>query len=335
MSKANTIRILINILIGIGLIWLWLQLIDVEKVGQAFTTLNPSYFLPFFIIAVLSTVARSVRIQNILNMTRKDSNEKILTLKQLSLLNFTGQLVSFLIPLRAGEVLKTVYLSNQASVPITKSILIILFDRFFDFWSIFVIAAILLLFIDLPVISSVTWLVVLIGLGCNLPFLVAFLRPSNLDKLQILASKSPKVIRAILKLPLASLDFFYQFRRNPKYLVKVIALSLLGFSLDCLLWVMVLSAFGLTLPIDQLYLANSLSAISFLIPSAPGFVGSAEAFGQLIFGNIFGLDDHLVAAAVVTNHLWIALVLISTGIISLNLLEINLRSVWNKIKDRN
>ena len=58
------------------------------------------------------------------------------------MLNLLCQFLSFMIPVRAGEITKSAYLTSQFDLPLGKSLIWVFVDRFFDFWVIlFLIAA--------------------------------------------------------------------------------------------------------------------------------------------------------------------------------------------------
>ena len=62
-------------------------------------------------------------------------------------LTFLSQLLSFTIPVRAGEIAKGVYLSTEYNLHFGKAIIWVFLDRFLDFWAVLGLSLILLLVI--------------------------------------------------------------------------------------------------------------------------------------------------------------------------------------------
>ena len=74
-----------------------------------------------------------------------------------------------------------------------------------------------------------------------------------------------------------------------------------------------------------------LNSLTFLIPAAPGYVGSAEAAGLAVFTYGLGYDKIYVSASTVIFHALSLIYILSSGIYGLYALKFNLGLVWKKV----
>ena len=79
-----------------------------------------------------------------------------------------------------------------------------------------------------------------------------------------------------------------------------------------------------------MYFGQLLSALTYLIPAAPGYVGSAEASGSLILSGILGIDNNLASAMIVLTHVSTAIFVIIYGLVSIFNLKIDLGFILKK-----
>ena len=77
-----------------------------------------------------------------------------------------------------------------------------------------------------------------------------------------------------------------------------------------------------------------LNSLTFLIPAAPGYVGSAEAAGLAVFNLGLGFEKTGVAAATLLYHAFVLIFMLIFGLLGLYFLKFDLRKVWTKITNR-
>ncbi|MBI2011658.1 flippase-like domain-containing protein [Candidatus Daviesbacteria bacterium] len=329
-STKTLLQILINTLIGVVLIFIWLQFIDGSKLLDTLKKVDLKYTLVFFILYASSSVVRALRLKVILD-------EFKIPWKNLIFLNFLSQLLSFFIPIRAGEISKSVYLNTQYSLPLGKTIIWILIDRFFDFWFALAAIGILINFTSSKLPSNFTQILVII-LGIFTLVSILVITQVNFFK-KLLRLLSSLFFLKILKNKFLSfsfniLDGFAVLRKNPWQILSLLGLTAFAFLLDGLIWLFLFLAFGLNITLIQAYLGNLLSALTFLIPSAPGYIGSAEASALAIFSGILGLNSNIVAASTVLGHILTTLALLILGIGAIYFLKFDLGLVWKKMLKR-
>ena len=127
------------------------------------------------------------------------------------------------------------------------------------------------------------------------------------------------------------LDSLSILKRKPQELLLIFGVTLLAFGSDASIWYFTFLALDSSQNFLTLYLAQLLSALTYLIPAAPGYVGSAEASGLLIFSGVFGIDANLSSAMIVLFHVLTLIWIITFGVISVYFLKIDLGSILKRI----
>lgn len=328
-SKTNLIRLLINSLIGLVLIILWSKLVNLQEVLENLRKINLVKLSPFILFFLVSSLLRALRLRLIL------SDFKI-SFKNLSLLTFLSQLLSFTVPLRLGELAKAVYLSTEYGLNFGKTLIWILFDRFVDFWWVIVGVLVLLVFIPAQLPENFK------------PILVLLI--TLLTAITVVTIFKPDISRAILR-------FFVQFlvfsalkekvtqigefiigggvilNKGTRGTSMILLITIAALISDALQWYSILLVvFPSPLPFPKVFLGSLLSMLTYLIPAAPGYVGSAEASGLAVFSYILGFDKTLTSVSAVLVHLMTLICILVSGIVALYLLKFDLGLVWRKLK---
>ena len=121
------IKIVLNSLLGVILIFIWSRFVDLNEIFSTISTINLAYLLPIFLFMILSPLTRALRLKIFLSEIKK------IPLKDLIYLNGVAMILNFFIPIRAGEVAKGVYLNAQYGLPLGKAVVCTFIDRFVDF----------------------------------------------------------------------------------------------------------------------------------------------------------------------------------------------------------
>ncbi len=321
------IRIAINTAIGIVLVFVWLHFVNLGQIIQTLKTVKLNYVTLFFGFFILSTCFRALRLKILLEGYR-------IPLLRLIFLNFLSQFLSFTIPIRAGEITKSVYLSTQLSQPIAKTLIWVLIDRFLDFWINILLLSLLILIVPINIGSQ--FRVIIFAALIIFSLLTMIMINSSIFSKQLISFTShffifKRVKKIFLSLAEAILEGFSILKRTPQELALLLFVSALAAISDSLIWFFVFLSFGVKISSLKLLLGSLFSALTFLIPAAPGYIGSAEASGLAVFSGILGLDPNIASAAAVLAHILTILALPIFGIISLYLLKFDLKLVWKKL----
>lgn len=330
-TTRNLVKIIFNTLLGIVLVIIWLHFVDLGQILVTLSKIEPVSIVPIFFFLSLSLVIRAFRLKIFLQPIKK------IPLKDLVFLNGAATMLNFLIPIRGGEILKGVYLNNQYDVPIGKSLVWIFLDRFIDFLAVLIAASFLLLIVPTTLnIKFIIIIIIILSTAVFVTYLITFQ-----------ASFFKKLVRFLSKLLIVNsikiyfericnffIESFEILKRNPGELVLLFLITVLAYMADTAVWYFAFSAIGSVQPFIKLYLGQGLSALTYLIPAAPGYVGSAEASGLLIFSGIFGIDPNLASAMTVLFHVTTIIFVLIFGVISIYFLKIDLGAVFKRVLKR-
>ncbi len=242
--------------------------------------------------------------------------------------------MSFLIPLRVGEVTKSVYLHTQLGLPLGKTFLWIFIDRFLDFWVTLILVALLILIVNTNLPSNFGLIILLILAIFSLATVIILLSSKWAKKLLLLFSplfyfkKVRDVFERAGNIVIESFDIL---KRNPLELAVLIVLTILAAVSDGLIWYFILISLGVNFDFLKIFLGNLLSALTFIIPAAPGYVGTVEASALAIFSGVLGIEANLVSAGAVLGHILTALIILIYGVIAIYFLKFDLSLVWKKV----
>lgn len=321
-------KLLINTALGLVLVFIWSRFINLNEIITLLKGVKLYFIFIFFIFFVFSGVLRALRFKLLL------SNFKI-PLKDLIMLHYLSQFLSFMIPIRAGELTKGVYLTSQYKLPFAKTIIWVFVDRFLDLIAVLLFISILFLTIPTSLGEQFTKTAFLL-LAASLILVIFLVKNQNLlKKLTVFLSKF-LVFRPIkerfISLTYTVIEGAEVLQKPKKTLFGIGVLTILATLSDSLIWFFVYLSFEYDLGILKTILGNSLTALGYLLPAAPGFVGSTEAGALAVFSGVLGIEANLVSAAAVFFHLFTIFTVMILGVGSLYFLKFDLGMVWKKIR---
>lgn len=330
-TMNTMIKIIFNTLLGIILILIWAQFVNIREIVLTISKVNLPGLLLVFSFMLASPVLRAIRLQFFLSEIKK------IALKDLIFLNGAAMILNFFIPIRMGEIAKGVFLNTNYNIHIGKAIIWVFIDRFVDFLVVLGAAALLLGIV--PTSISINFIIIIMTVlifALTLTYLAVFQK--DFAK-QIVKFLIPLLIVKSIKRPFERfshfiLESFSILRRHPKDLSLMIGVTILAYGADSAIWYYTFSALGESQGFLKMYLGQLLSALTYLIPAAPGYVGSAEASGTLILSGVFGINPNLASAMIVLWHILTALFVIVFGLISIFSLKLNLSLIFKKALKR-
>lgn len=321
-------RILINTFFGVVLVFIWTRFVNISEIAEILQRVEIKFALIFIAFFVFSAIMRAFRLKLLLGKNK-------LPFKDILMLNLLCQFLSFMIPIRAGEITKSAYLTSQFDLPLGKSLIWVFVDRFFDFWVVLFLIAILLPFIPTGLPESSVKLIPFLFLGLTLVFVVAVLSERFFKSITnrfasfLIVEKIKNIFIRITNTIIEGVGVLRRPTRETAALLGFTFLATLG---DAGIWLTSFAAVGADLGVLKIVLGTALAALTFLIPAAPGYVGSAEAAGLAIFSGVLGVEANLASAVVVFFHILTVVVILVGGITSLYLLKFDLKLVWKKLR---
>lgn len=321
-------KIFFNTILGLVLIFIWSRFVDIGQIFSTISKVNLFFLAPILFFMLLSPVLRAVRLKVFLSEVTK------IKILDLIYLNGAAMMLNFFIPIRAGEIVKGFYLNTRYKLPLGKSVIWIFIDRFVDFLAVLLLTTVL--FFIVPTALGIKFVVVLtiILLSALVVTYLAVFKVSFAKKLFNFLRGLLIVNRIKIYFDRFSsfiLESFSILDRHPKDLSVMIAITILAYAADAAVWYFTFVALGANQNFFKMYLGQVLSALTYLVPAAPGYIGSAEASGLLILSGVFGILPNLASAMIVLFHILSAVFVLAFGLVSIYSLKINLGVIFNKL----
>jgi uncharacterized protein (TIRG00374 family) len=229
-------------------------------------------------------------------------------------------MASTFLPLRAGELVRAVFLGQRESLPVPRIVGTILLEKLFDFLAIGVMLALLVLLSPLTpeAILAGRLIVTVILVGFGFVVVLAVWRAPTLSLLRMIEARLPFGIGHRLQLEEAARHFAEgtDSLREPRLWVRLVAWTTITWLFS------VGSALGGTLALG---VQPGLPALLFLIvltssgqavPSSPGYVGVYHALAFLAL-TTFGVEPDLAAGSAVLTWTFSYAALVIVGIIAM------------------
>ncbi|HLC65119.1 MAG TPA: lysylphosphatidylglycerol synthase transmembrane domain-containing protein [Candidatus Nanoarchaeia archaeon] len=306
--------IIITTVVGLLLLLAWFMLIDVREVISNLQKINPAMLLIAVIFYVLSFFIRSLRWNIIMRRI------KAMGMWRTFVLYMAGNYINFLVPIRAGELAKSLFLKKMDNIPVSTSFPAIVFDKILDLLPVFLII-ILVPFVGLK-LGETLWLVILIVFViCLILFTLYYLGIRSHRALFRLFKISffwlPKKIKPRV------LDFFSRgiyglsiAKQKPAALASIVLLTFIAVLTDTLYMSFILRAFGIELSLLLVFIGYTLFNLSYVLPTPPAQIGSVEVILLLIFSGAFGIEKNLMSSVIIIIHSITGIYILFSGIIS-------------------
>ncbi len=333
---APATKVSIGLIIGIGLLLLTAQFVNIPKTlhilqetlttpqGIALALLSGVAFLIAFAI-------RGVRWKLLLNPIGK-----IGTLNAIQIF-LIGTFLNFILPVRGGEVAKSLILKRITGIPMSQSLPTVAVDKSLDLLPApFIMGILPFLGIQIDV---QLWLILAMvtGLLIGLIFftsLAAWKRTAAIRLLQKVMGILPRSIRGkITGSATGFVDSLLAGVSQPKILLPAILLTVMAVIFDGFFAMLAFWTVGLRVPFGTAIFGHTIYNMFYILPTPPGQIGSTEAVGVLVFSGLLHLNQSSVLAMSVFSHPWAALLLCSMGMLSLSALGMTISSATKLQKD--
>ncbi|MCK4653784.1 MAG: flippase-like domain-containing protein [Candidatus Cloacimonetes bacterium] len=316
----NKYNWLFGIILGIIFLVAWLRIVDWHEFIQYFKNFNLTSVLIFSLFYIFAYLLRSFRWKIILNPIYK-----MKVFESFSLF-MTGLLINYIIPIRAGEIAKSVILKNKHQVRISKSLPTVFIDKITDLFPI------ILIMILIPLITvklNTTLYSIIIALFFIFLGFIGFLffavnhRQKAVNLLHLMEKVVPKKYRPRIE------DFFKNFVDGMAVMknrfwdnVLVYFLTILAVLSEAIYVYSVFKAFGAEITYPKILFGYTLMNLTYILPTPPAQIGSNQFMWVLIFSFALGVNENLTSAAVTFSHLLTSIWIFLIGGISLLALKI-------------
>jgi uncharacterized protein (TIRG00374 family) len=296
---GQTLRIVVGVVISI-LFLFWARSL-VGNLGNAVTTLgnaNYLYVVPALVVYFAGVWLRAARWHFLLRPVKSIKTSTLFPIVVI------GYMANDVLPARLGEVVRAYVLGEQEGVPKTTALATILVERLFDGISMLLFVAAVGLIVPLnDRLSAVVRIATIIFIGA-LIFLVA------VGACRQRAIAAIEAIERFLPAPLKGkvgqgADRFLEGLgglQNGGLAAAILGLSLGAWLCEATMYFLISLGFGLGLGIAAYVLTTAVANLGAMIPAAPGYIGTFEAFALLALG-LFTTDLSAAGAYVVVVHL--------------------------------
>lgn len=310
---SRSVRIGLSIAISVVFLYIAARDVDWAKAMTALSAAHYVWVLPVIGVTIAQVYLRALRWRVLLRPFGPPS------LRAINTANNIGFMANFILPLRAGEVIRPVLLSRSENIPLGGILATNVLERIFDMFTILLLFGITAAF--LPISEHARSLgSVLVAVAFGVAAGVVFIRWQEKLALRLLdavTSFLPENIRSALR---NFLEGFTQALRVLDSPAEFIAITLWSIGI----WVVVSFIFGFGLfmfdmpsffPLGQICVA-ALVAVAVSVPSAPGFLGSFQ-LGCTIALGLLGVDKDLALAYGLVIHVTQFIAVIAVGMYSL------------------
>jgi uncharacterized protein (TIRG00374 family) len=311
LTRRRSALLIIQSLLGLGLLVAWAWIVDLGEVGRTLSSAIWQFVLAAALINIATTVLRAIRWRLILRPIAR------VPLREIWFISFASSLINFIIPLRTGEVARAVLLKQRHRVPMSAALPTIAVDRSLDLLAVLlegVLGAAIGIHLDTRLEVGL-----LFGVVLMLVFAVAVaLAITSGDRaLDLVERALPRRLAGPLRersmgILRGFVAGFAAIGRRPADVLRILILSLAAALIDAGGFYLLFVSLGISVAPAIVLTGYALFVLTYLIPGAPGYVGSAEAFGSLIFGSL-GVPTALAASTIVLSHALNAVVLAIAG----------------------
>jgi len=285
---------------GLSFLAAWLWVVDLGAVVDTIRKARWVLVLLAIGVGTASSLLRAQRWRIILTPVAA------IPLLDIWLISQASSLISFLIPLRTGELARALFLKQRHKLPISASLPTVAVDRSFDLLAVLVIGAVGAL--SGLRVAGVMSTALALGAALFTAF-AGFVVLAIFSQERVLAladrflphSLGDPLRHRLLGILRGLLEGFTAIGRSPRALVGLIGLSFVANLIDAAVLLILFLGLGTVVSPLVVMTGFALFSITFLIPSAPGYVGSMEAFGSLIFGAL-GAGEIAAASTIVLYH---------------------------------
>ena len=309
--RQRTGLIVAQTLLGVALLAVWAWIVDLGAVGETLSQANWGFVLLAAGLGATSSFVRATRWRLILRPVAQIPRLDVW------LISLASSLINFVIPIRSGELARGLFLKQKHGVPISASLPTIAVDRSLDLLAVLVVGA-------FGAVSGLTMeapllVVLLLGAGLFIAFFAFVLlaifshdRLTPLVERLVPRSFGKRFRERLLGILNGLLIGFAAIGRRPRSLIPIVALSFGSTILDATLFYMLFLSVGAVISPLVVLTGYALFVITFIVPGAPGYIGSMEAFGSLVFGAL-GVGAAVAASVIVLFHALSAIILALAG----------------------
>jgi uncharacterized protein (TIRG00374 family) len=316
------LRTLLSVGVALVFVWAFLRLVDVHSVFRRLEHLSIGLALLSGAIFLSAYAVRALRWRLFL-VPDQVSIGRVVAIYQVAIF------VNWLLPMRAGELVKSLVLRRLHAIPISRSLPTVTLDKAMDLLPA-VGLLVLLPFVPLQLSRSL-WvlllsMVALLGLGALVLGLGLWRRHLALTVLARLTVWLPGGVRQRLEPFLVRfIDALLTLAARPRVLLIATVYTAVAVGLDALFCWLAFRAVSTNIAFPVVLYGFTFFNLAYILPTPPGQIGSNELIGLLVFSGLLHVNRTAVAAMFLLSHPWTALLMAGSGMLALSALGLSVR----------
>ena len=297
LVRVRSPRFWIGLLISAVFLYLAFRGQDFQEIGSALRQANYWYVLPALGLYFIGVYLRTFRWAWVLRGVVPLQTRRLFSVVVI------GYMANNVLPLRAGELVRSYVLSTRTGMRKTSILATIAVERIFDGLTMLLFILVASLFIGLTdQLEAVT--LIAAGLFGLLVVLVLFLTTSSARELLIrwLLPRLPLMIRERAERMIESVFAGLSVLRRRNDVIVVSAVSITAWLFEASMYLVIAIGFGLEIGVAAILLVTAVANLATLIPSSPGYVGPFEAGVLLALVGAVGVQRELALSFAIVVH---------------------------------
>jgi uncharacterized protein (TIRG00374 family) len=325
-----TVRLAVGSAAALVFVVTFIRLVNLHSVWQRLEHVSPGLALLCGLVFLSASIVRALRWRWFL------APDRVGVLRVIAI-NQVAVFINWLVPLRVGELVKSLLLRRLNAIPLSQSLPTVTMDKAMD------LAPAVGLLIVLPFVplhlSRPLWLVLLstlalLGLGALMLGLSAWRRSMALALLARLMATLPAGVRGRIEpFVVRFVEALLALVGRPRLLLIASAYTAIAVGLDALYFWLAFRAVGVHVAFPIVLYGKTLYNLAYILPTPPGQIGSNELVGLLVFSGLFGMNPAAVAATFLFSHPWTALLMLGSCLLSLSRMDLTLRTTLALAQD--
>jgi uncharacterized protein (TIRG00374 family) len=329
--RTAALRSALGLCAGAVLILAFLRLVDMSAVYRRLEHLSIGFALLCGAAFLAAYVVRAMRWRCLLRPYE-------VSVRRAAAIYQVATFVNWLLPVRGGELVKSLLLRRSDGIPVSRSLATVSMDKAMDLLPGVVLLS-LLPFVRLH-LSGALWALLLsamaaVGVGALMLAFAAWRRDRMLALLtRPLAAILPSgALHRVEPCIVLFVDTLLSLIRQPRLMLVAAAYTAVAVALDALFCLLAFQAVGVSIAVPVVLYGYTFYNLAFILPTPPGQVGSNELVGLLIFSGVFGLNRSGVGAMFLFSHPWTALLMTASGLLCLSVMGLSLRNTLRLARD--
>jgi uncharacterized protein (TIRG00374 family) len=323
---GQTLRIAVGVIVSIFFL-LWAKSL-VGNLGDALTAArdaNKLFVLPGLIAYFAGVWIRAARWHFLLRPVKSVPTNALFPVVVI------GYMANDVLPARLGEVVRAYVLGEQEGIPKATSLATILVERMFDGIAMLIFVAAVGLVV--PFSDQLTTVVRIAAAIFIVALIVLVVAGGSRERAAGAIAAFERILPTSLRgkvVPIA--DRFLEglsSLRSPRLAAAILGLSLAAWLCEATMYYIISLGFGLNLPIPAYVLTTAVANLGAMVPAAPGYVGTFEAFALLAL-MLFSPDRGTAGAYVVVVHVALLVPITLLGFFYLWRANLSLRTLGQK-----